>query len=188
MKKILIIVDPQNDFVTGSLAVPDCMNAVNKMLDLSRMKFDSIVLSLDWHPMNHDSFDVHNGPWPVHCVEGTDGAKPYYPDFEWNSNIIIHKGMNPEIDSYSALRENDGITLTGLSYFLNGYPGDTEVYVCGLALDYCVKATAIDIVDMTGLKTFVVSDATKALGNDKETLKKLEEYNVTSIHSKDIWG
>lgn len=185
MSSVLIIVDPQNDFYTGSLPVPNCEDALENMVKLSRMKFDLNVLTLDWHPSNHDSFDVHGGPWPVHCVEGTRGALPVYDELEWNSNIIIHKGTNPNIDSYSGLRENDGQTLTGLSYILEGMKPD-EIYVCGLALDYCVKATAIDILDITKIVPTIVTDATQAIGNSNDVISELSEYGIKMIKTDEI--
>lgn len=173
----LIIVDPQNDFCPGgALAVPggdEVMPIINKIADL----FEVVVVTQDWHPADQISFaSNHDGGapfsvaevaygkqvlWPDHCVQGTPGAN-FHPALEVNASVVIRKGANPTVDSYSAFFENDGQTSTGLG----GYLKDrkiTRIFVVGLAYDFCVGYSALDGHDRHGLIGFVVKDATRAI-------------------------
>jgi len=157
----LIIIDIQNDFLPGgALAVPggnEIIPIVNNMMD----SFDLVVATKDWHPPDHGSFaanhpghdlfetvDLNGLPqtlWPVHCVQETEGAE--FPVALHTDRIgkIFHKGTRPEIDSYSGFHDNGHRHSTGLADFLRKN-GVTEITVCGLATDYCVKFTALDAI------------------------------------------
>ena len=161
-KHALIIVDLQEDFLPGgALAVPDGDKVVPVIREvLEENSWDCIVMTQDWHPADHVSFarnhegrhvlDVIELPygkqmlWPVHCVEGTDGA-----------------AIDLNIDSYSAFCAADNETKTGLAGYLRER-GITDVWVCGLALDYCVSFTAIDAA-REGFDTHVITDASAAI-------------------------
>ena len=147
--KALIIIDVQNDFCPGgALAVPNGDKIIPVINKLS-VRFKRVIATQDWHPEGHMSFAVnhpgkkefdvidYNGMeqvlWPAHCVSGTPGAE-FHPDINTeNVDLILRKGSNPEIDSYSAFRENDKETLTGLEGYLKTLE-IKETYLCGLAL------------------------------------------------------
>lgn len=201
--KALVIVDVQNDFCPGgALAVPDgdkIIEPVNKLLS----KFDCIVQTQDWHPKDHSSFaSNHNGKkayqtieleygeqvlWPDHCVQGTDGAE-FHPDLNTlPSQVIIRKGFRKHIDSYSAFFENDHETVTGLHGFLQER-GIEELYITGLATDFCVKWTSLDARHL-GYKVRLVEDAVQGIdldGSVDKAMKEMEKAGVEFINSKEI--
>ena len=178
----LLVIDIQNDFIPGGmLQVPGGDEIIPGVAELSR-QFKTIVLSQDWHPENHASFASNHpgaapfseiqasyGPqtlWPDHCVQGTSGAE-FHPALHAAgvvnaAAIVIRKGMNPEIDSYSAFFENDGVTSTGLAGTLRDR-GITRVFCVGLAYDYCVGFSALDAAK-AGFESFVVKDLARAIG------------------------
>ena len=195
----LIIVDMQNDFCPdGSLAVNEGNKIVKKINSLQTM-FSSTVLTQDWHPLDHLSFASNQNNkipyetvemsygvqvlWPNHCVQGTFGAE-FHKDLDTTkANIIIRKGYRKQIDSYSAFYENDKKTLTGLDGFLK-QNNIKKVYLCGLALDFCVYYSAVDAKTL-GYDTYVILDATKAIDLDdskNKSLKDMESKNVNLIH------
>ena len=157
--RALIVIDVQNDFCPGgALAVPDGA-AIVPGINALMPDFDAVILTQDWHPAGHSSFasshqgnspydviDMPYGPqvlWPDHCVHGTGGAA-FHPDLNLTAaDLIIRKGYNPAIDSYSALFENDRKTPTGLEGYLRSR-GITQLSLVGLALDFCVSYSAVD--------------------------------------------
>ncbi|RLD16252.1 MAG: bifunctional nicotinamidase/pyrazinamidase [Caldiserica bacterium] len=203
MKNALIIVDVQNDFCPGgALPVPEGDKIVPVINGISK-KFFKVIATQDWHPENHISFaKTHNKNvgevveidgvkqilWPVHCVEGSSGAN-FHKDLDLsNVDLILRKGRNPLIDSYSAFFENDKKTETGLHYYLKGL-GINDVYICGLALDYCVYYTAMDSVKL-GFNTYVILDATKGVdvpeGNIEKATSHMEKEGIRLIKSSDL--
>jgi nicotinamidase/pyrazinamidase len=165
MKSALIVVDVQNDFLPGgALAVREGDQVVpiaNRLMASSR--FDLIIATQDWHPANHGSFaanhagkqpgqvtDLDGLPqilWPVHCVQNTAGAD-FAPGLDTKRFArVFRKGTDPKIDSYSGFFDNGHRKSTGLGEWLKG-DGATDVYVIGLATDYCVKFTALDGVKL----------------------------------------
>ena len=187
MNKALLVVDVQNDFYPGgALAVPnaDKINSkINSLMESGRYK--TIVGTQDWHPKNHRSFaSNHNmkpftefkaeglGPvlWPDHCVQGTEGAE-FHSDINTDRyNLILRKGYNYKIDSYSAFQENDGTEL-GLDSYLKGL-GIEEVYIVGLALDVCVKFTAQDAVK-NGFDTTIILSGSQAIEEEPDKLQEI---------------
>ena len=155
----LVVIDPQNDFCPGgALAVEDgdtIMSSINDMMSVH----DLVVLTQDWHPTGHSSFasshpgktplemvDMPYGPqvlWPDHCIQGSEGAAFHAGLDTSRASAIIRKGMNPEVDSYSAFFENDKATQTGLAGYLREV-GCTHLTMAGLATDFCVAWSAID--------------------------------------------
>lgn len=196
-KKALIIVDLQNDFCAGgSLAVPggdEVVPLANKL----QGQFELVIATQDWHPHDHVSFaanhagyavgdeilvdDIPQVLWPVHCVQGTKGAE-FHPDFD-TSHVkkIFHKGTNPKIDSYSAFYDNEHLRSTGLTDYLRS-EGVTEVYIMGLATDYCVKYSALDAVH-DGFKVYVITEACRGVelseGDTKRALEEMQNAGVT---------
>jgi nicotinamidase/pyrazinamidase len=182
--KALVIVDVQNDFCkNGSLEVKGGDEIVQPINDLiKKEKYEVIIATLDWHPQNHESFKVNHpqGIWPVHCVQNTKGSE-LHPQLDVNKiNHIIQKGTNPKIDSYSGFFDNDKTSQTGLDKLLKRLKV-SEVDVVGLALDYCVKATAIDSSNL-GYKTRVFAELTRAVnikqGDDSKAIEELIKNGV----------
>jgi len=177
MTHALLVIDVQNDFCPGGLlAVADgdqVVPVINKMMGA----FDLVVATQDWHPAGHLSFasahpdrsvfDMVQMPygdqvlWPDHCVQGSDGAQ-FHPDLNADpAALIIRKGMNPAIDSYSAFFENDRKTATGLHGFLQSQ-GVDQVTIVGLATDYCVNYSAQDAATL-GYRVRVDLSACRAI-------------------------
>ncbi len=201
-KKALLVVDIQNDFCPGgALAVPEG-DAVILIINRISDRFEKVVATQDWHPKDHMSFAVQHGLkeydvitlkgieqvlWPVHCVPGTGGSE-FHKDLDTRPvDLIIRKGTNPEIDSYSTFLENDKKTATGLHYYLRGLEIDT-VYLTGLATDYCVYFSAIDARNY-GFNVYVIIDATRGIdvpkGSIEKALKHMKERGVHIIsHDK----
>src|SRR5947208_4047803 len=179
-REVLIVTDPQRDFCRGgALAVPQGDEVVPAVNRLAR-RFSHVILTQDWHPEGHASFasshpgrqpfetiEVEYGPqtlWPDHCVQGTPGAA-FHPGLDLSRvELIIRKGYRPTIDSYSAFRENDRKTPTGLAGYLRER-GFERVTVCGLATDFCVFFSAIDAV-AAGFATAVALAASRAIDID----------------------
>lgn len=202
--KALILVDIQNDFVTGgALAVPageTIIPVVNKL----QPHFDLIVATKDWHPEDHGSFaanhkdkkpgeqiDLNGLPqilWPIHCVQDTEGAE-FVADLDMSLvNMIFVKGTDETIDSYSGFFDNGHRKSTGLGDYLKE-KGVTEVYVVGLATDYCVKFTALDALGL-GFNTFLIEDASKGVnlneGDVDRAVENMKTKGVSIIQSSDI--
>ena len=204
--KTLILVDIQNDFLPdGALAVPDgdeIIPIANKL----QAVFPIVVATQDWHPVNHSSFainhlgkktfeqiDLNGLPqtlWPVHCVQNTLGAA--FPTGLKQDRIakVFQKGTDEGIDSYSGLFDNGHRKSTGLGEWLK-QKGVTEVFVCGLATDYCVKFTALDAVQF-GFKTFLIEDASRGVGlrpdDVKNAIADMNRAGVVIVQSADMLG
>ncbi len=172
----LIVIDVQNDFCPGgALAVAggdEIVAPINALMD----QFSVVVLTQDWHPKGHSSFvSSHAGAapfstvqmpygeqtlWPDHCVQGTEGAA-FHPALRTDADLILRKGMNPAIDSYSAFFENDRTTPTGLEGYLRTR-GITMLTLAGLATDFCVTYSAIDAARL-GFAVTVRTDLCRAI-------------------------
>jgi len=175
----LLVVDVQGDFLPGgALAVPDG-DAVVAPIRALATRFATLVLTQDWHPAGHASFaSAHPGRapfetvrlaygeqvlWPDHCVQGGAGAA-LAPGLDLpGAALVLRKGLNPHVDSYSAFVEADG-TRTGLSGYLRER-GVGRVVLCGLAIDYCVAWSALD-ARAAGFEAVVVADASRAIDRD----------------------
>ena len=173
----LVLVDIQNDFVPGgALAVPEGDQIVPLVNHLQQC-FELIVATQDWHPPTHGSFasnhvgrkpgeviDLHGLPqilWPAHCVQNTPGAA-LVPSLDQNRlSKVFQKGTHPEIDSYSGFFDNGRRSATGLGEYLRER-GVTNLYLLGVATDYCVKFTALDARAL-GFTTFLVEDASRGV-------------------------
>ena len=155
MREALLIVDVQNDFIPGgALAVPggdEVLGRINELLEGER--FDLVVATRDWHPPDHGSFAERGGPWPPHCVQGTEGAELHADIPRERLDVIVDKGTDPGVEGYS------GFELTELEEVLREH-GIERLTVVGLATDYCVKHTALDALgagfevelDRTGMR------------------------------------
>jgi nicotinamidase/pyrazinamidase len=185
--KALLLVDIQIDFIPGgSLAVPGG-NEIISIVNNLQQQFDVVAATQDWHPDNHKSFASNhkekkafdiiqlNGLeqvlWPDHCVQGTKGAE-FSKELNMNKvEAIFRKGTDREIDSYSGFYDNGHRKTTGLADYLKGKQA-TEVYIAGLAADYCVYYTAKDAL-LEGFMTFIIEDAVRAI--NVEGFKKAKE-------------
>ncbi len=194
MTSALIVIDVQNDFCPGgNLAVAGgdgVVGPINAMM----AAFDAVILTQDWHPADHLSFaSNHNAEpmsttempygtqvlWPDHCIQGTNGAA-FHSDLDQNrADLIIRKGYNPKIDSYSAFFENDQTTKTGLAGYLRDR-GITELTFAGLALDFCVGWSALDAVK-EGFAASVQIDACRAIDFDGSVDRILTEMKSAGI-------
>lgn len=173
----LIVIDVQNDFCPGgALAVPEgdlIVTDINSLMN----DFDAVILTQDWHPAGHSSFasshdgkapydliEMPYGPqvlWPDHCIQGSMGAKFHTALHQDRADLIIRKGYNPMIDSYSAFFENDHNTPTGLEGYLRSR-GITQLTMVGLALDFCVNYSAVDAAKL-GFEVTVRKDLCRAI-------------------------
>ena len=202
-RSVLIVVDVQNGFTPGgNLAVANADQIIPCINQLAQ-QFHNVVLTQDWHPHNHISFaDNHPGKqafetieldygsqvlWPSHCVQGTQDAE-LHPDLNIpTAQLIIRKGFHRNIDSYSAFKEADQKTRTGLAAYLKERDIDT-VYITSIATDFCVAWTAIDATEL-GFNTYVIEDATKAIdlnGSLQQAWQQMLASGVQRIVSTDI--
>lgn len=202
--KALILVDIQNDFLPGgALAVPEG-DAVVPLANHLLNAFPIVVATQDWHPANHGSFaeshpgkdlfeqiDLNGLPqtlWPTHCVQETVGAQ-LAPGLDRDRIAkIFPKGTDPRIDSYSGLFDNGRRKSTGLGEWLKER-SVREVFVCGLATDYCVKFTALDAAQF-GFKTHLIEDASRGVNlqpNDvMNAIAEMERAGVTIVQSPQL--
>jgi nicotinamidase/pyrazinamidase len=194
--KTLLLVDIQNDFLpTGALPVAEGEQII-PLVNRLQPEFDLVVATQDWHPETHKSFAVHhkmnpgevimlNGIeqvlWPVHCVQQSLGAELATGLEIGGIGRIFQKGTNPEIDSYSGFFDNDHQSNTGLAAYLTE-KGVTQLYVVGLALDYCVRYTALD-ARKCGFDTSLIVDATRGVNIDTEdSVKAVKEMSAAGVH------
>lgn len=189
MKKALIIVDIQNDFLPGgALAVPQG-DEVIPLINRLQEHFDTVVLTQDWHPPDHGSFaSNHAGKepgdvtlldgidqilWPDHCVQGTRGAE-FAPELRTDrAKTIIQKGTNPLIDSYSTFFDNEHRQETGLHDWLRTRD-IREIYIAGLATDYCVLYSVLDARKL-GYEVHVIEDACRGIDLKKGDIDRALE-------------
>lgn len=201
--RALILVDLQYDFLPGgALAVPDG-DAVIQVANELQSRFALVVCTQDWHPPDHKSFaSQHPGRqpgdrielggmpqtlWPDHCVQGTRGAELSMELSRTRVEAVFQKGTDPEIDSYSAFYDNAHRKDTGLPFHLQAR-GVDEVWLLGLATDYCVRYSAEDSLEL-GFRTFVVEDGCRAVdlapGDGKRALDELADLGVCITRSTD---
>jgi nicotinamidase/pyrazinamidase len=204
--KALLLVDIQNGFCPGgNLPVPhgdEIVPIANRLIEDGG--YDVIVASQDWHPANHGSFaSQHPGAkpfemgelsgqqqvlWPDHCIQETADAE-FHPDLNLDAvDYIQQKGDNPAVDSYSAFRDNDQAALTGLAGYLKAQQV-TELDVCGLATDYCVKFSALDALDMLpSVKIRFIEDASRGIDPEgvKAAIEAMRARGIGIVSSQEI--
>jgi len=179
MTHALLVIDVQNDFCPGgALAVADG-DAIVPGINAAMADFAAVILTQDWHPAGHSSFasshdaepmsmtEMPYGPqvlWPDHCIQGTDGAAFHADLMTDRADLIIRKGYNPAIDSYSAFFENDKTTPTGLEGYLRTR-GIGTLTLVGLATDFCVNYSAVDAARL-GFDVTVRMDLCRAIDFD----------------------
>lgn len=195
MSQALIVIDLQKDFCPGgALAVPDG-DAIVSPINALMAQSDAVILTQDWHPAGHasfasshdgkspyDSIDLPYGPqvlWPDHCVQGRKGARFHAGLQVDHADLIIRKGYNPQIDSYSAFFENDKKTPTGLEGYLRTR-GIDQLVMVGLALDFCVNFSALDAARL-GFKVSVRQDLCRAIDLDGSLDAALETMKAAGV-------
>lgn len=191
----LLVIDVQNDFIPGGqLAVPEG-DLIVPLINRLAGQFKQVVIAQDWHPAGHTSFasshpgrqpyDVIQLPygeqtlWPDHCIQGSRGAEFHSGLDLPHAQLVIRKGCNPDIDSYSAFLEADRVTTTGLAGYLKERGVDT-VYMVGLALDFCVMFSALD-ARAAGFNAFVVLDACRAIDLNGSLASAIERMQVAGV-------
>ncbi len=200
---VLILIDVQNDFCPGgALAVPDG-DAVVPMINRLAGRFAHVLMTQDWHPAGHASFasshagrqpfetiELAYGPqtlWPDHCVQGSPGAAFHDGLDVPKAELIVRKGFDPAIDSYSAFYENDQTTATGLAGYLRTR-GFNRVFLAGLATDFCVAFSALDAA-REGFEVAVIEDACRAIdleGSLAATRERMTGAGVAFISAADL--
>lgn len=180
----LIVVDVQHDFLPGGALAVASGERIFAPIDALAPRFRRVYATRDWHPPDHSSYAAYGGPWPVHCVAGTRGAA-----FDARLDVrkidaVIDKGVDRATDGYS------GFAATSLASDLRVH-GVRRVFVCGLATDYCVKATALD-AHAAGFATVVIADASAAVnvqpGDEARALAELRAAGIDVVQSEEISG
>lgn len=178
--KTLLLIDVQNDFMPGGALAVERGDEIVPVINNIQDQFDLIIATQDWHPNGHASFaSVHEGHdefevikldgldqvlWPDHCIQNTNGAE-FHPDLQTRKiEAIFRKGTDIKIDSYSGFYDNAHLKSTGLSGYLKE-KGTTELYVAGLAADYCVYFSIKDAID-EGFEICLLEDATRAIDQE----------------------
>ncbi len=190
-KPALLVVDVQNDFCPGgALAVPDgdaIVPRVNRTIDLFERRGLPVLVTRDWHPKVTKHFKEFGGAWPPHCIEGTKGAR-FHPDLRLPKDArILSKGMDPEQDSYSGFQayNGEGRDLESVVRDL----GVDEIFICGLATDYCVRATALDAT-RRGIRIRVLGDAIRGVdvkpGDSESAIREMREAGVPFVESRGV--
>ena len=204
-RDVLVVVDVQYDFLPGGNLAVAGGDEIVPLINTLAKKFTNVVFTQDWHPSDHISFaSQHPGKAPFESVELPYGSQVLWPDHcIWSSHgaelsadldiphgqLIIRKGYNRLIDSYSGFQEADRQTLTGLAGYLNERDVD-RLYITGLATDFCVGWTAIDAA-AGGFDVTVIEDATRAIDNAGSLVRAwadMAEAGVERVMSKDILG
>ena len=204
MKKALVLVDIQNDFLPGGALPAAHGDEIIPVVNAAQKYFDLIVASQDWHPIDHKNFaSQHPGHkpgdiielggieqilWPNHCVQNTHGAEIAK---EINTEKVVQyfkKGTDPNIDSYSAFFDNQHERATGLGDFLKKEKV-TDVYILGLTTEYCVKFSAIDAMRL-GFKVYVIEDGCSGINlqpNDaSDAIAEIKAMGVTILQSGEL--
>ncbi len=202
--KALLLVDVQNDFCPGGALEVKKGNEVVPVANKLSKRFDLVVATQDWHPANHLSFAANhpwrkpgqvidlNGLdqilWPIHCVQGSFGAEFVKELDTSNFTGVFRKGTDPEIDSYSGFFDNGHRKATGLHEFLQE-KGVNELYIMGLAQDYCVKFTVLDALEL-GYEVHLIVDGTRPVnlkeGDGQKALEEMKSKGAYLVSSDQI--
>jgi len=204
MKKTLILVDIQNDFIPGgSLAVPDgdmIIPVANEIMS----RFDRVIATQDWHPEDHGSFasqypqnqvgefidlnGIQQILWPDHCVQHSNGAEFVEELNTDRFERVFRKGTDTRVDSYSGFFDNGRRIATGLDEYLKS-EAVTDFAIMGLATDYCVKATVLDALDL-GYAVNLVLDGVRGVevlkGDSERAIKVMADAGANLLHSSEL--
>ena len=202
--KTLLLIDLQNDFCPGGALAVDEGNLLIPIANALMPKFDLVLATQDWHPATHGSFaanhpwrkpgqviDLNGLPqvlWPIHCVQESFGAE-FVKDLNTEAiHKVFVKGTDPEIDSYSGFFDNGHRKATGLGDYLKAQ-GVTELWVMGIATDYCVKFTVLDALEL-GFKVNLIEDACRGVnlqaGDVTQAVIDMQSKGANLVMSQDI--
>jgi nicotinamidase/pyrazinamidase len=202
--RALIITDVQNDFCPGGALPVTEGDKVIPVINRVRKCFDIVVATRDWHPKDHVSFaSNHPGKkpgdviqlhgrqqvmWPDHCIQNSYGSD-FKPGLNISKNdMIIFKGTDPQIDSYSCFMDNDKKNMTGMDDYLKKKK-IKDVYITGLATDYCVKWSVMDAITL-GYNVFVITDAVRGVdlvsGDSQKALEEMRSSGAQLVHSSEV--
>ena len=193
---VLLVIDMQPDFMPGgALAVAES-DTIVPLVNRIASRFRNVVLTQDWHPAGHASFaSSHPGAkpfetiempygkqtlWPDHCVQGSPGARLHGGLNIDHAILILRKGVNASVDSYSAFTEADRTTSTGLAALLKAR-GIKRVFACGLATDFCVAWSALD-ARAEGFDTFVIEDACRGIDAGGSLARAWSDMQAAGVH------
>jgi nicotinamidase/pyrazinamidase len=199
----LLVIDVQKDFCPGGPLAVSEGDAIIPVINRIAPLFGKVVATGDWHPEGHISFASRHGKkvfetvrfngvdqklWPDHCIANTRGAG-FHSGLDLSPiNLILHKGLKRDLDSYSAFFENDRKTPTGLHHYLRGLNRE-ELYVCGLALDVCVFYTVMDALDL-GFSTHLIEDASRGIddpeGSLESAVREMLHKGALGVRSEEI--
>ena len=194
-RSALILVDVQYGFMPGGGLPVAGGDEIVPVINALAPHFQNAVLTQDWHPADHISFAAnHPGRapmesitlpygaqvlWPTHCVQGTRDAALHEGLRVPQAQLIVRKGFHREVDSYSAFLEADRRTTTGLAAYLHAR-GITRLYLCGLATDFCVAASAVD-ARAAGFEAAVIEDACRAIDADGSLARAWSEMQAAGV-------
>lgn len=200
MIKALVITDVQNDFLPGGALAVRGGDKIIPLINSIAGHFDLVIATKDWHPADHESFasvhgkkpgeiiDLHGITqilWPDHCIQDTEGSELAENLDKRLIKKIFLKGTHKSMDSYSCFFENDRKTSTGLDCYLKE-KGIRQVFLCGLATDYCVKYSALDAVAL-GFETWLIKDAAEGVelnpGDVKKAVDEMEQAGIKTVLS-----
>ncbi|WP_118181327.1 bifunctional nicotinamidase/pyrazinamidase [Paraburkholderia phosphatilytica] len=203
VSEVLLVIDVQNDFMPGGALAVAHGNEVVPVINRLARDFSHVVLTQDWHPASHVSFAANHAGrqpfetialpygeqvlWPVHCVQGTEGAALHRDLDVPHARALIRKGHHEQVDSYSAFVEADRGTPTGLAGYLREH-GVKRVWCCGLATDYCVAWSALD-ARAAGFEVVLIEDACRAIdlnGSLDAAWRDLRAAGVERVQSAGI--
>ncbi|WP_375255365.1 bifunctional nicotinamidase/pyrazinamidase [Yoonia sp.] len=194
MTHALLVIDVQNDFCPGGALAVNEGDIIVPQINALMADFEAVILTQDWHPAGHSSFATSHGAepmqmiempygpqvlWPDHCIQGSEGAAFHAELKTDRADLIVRKGYNPAIDSYSAFFENDKTTPTGLEGYLRTRE-ITQLTLVGLATDFCVAYSAVDAAKL-GFQVTVKMDQCRAIdfnGSLDAAKKTLTEAGV----------
>lgn len=205
--RALLLVDIQNDFLPGgALAVPEGDLIIPLIQELVHYPFDLIIATKDWHPIDHGSFvnnhlnakkgdlvdlaGVQQILWPAHCVQGSWGAEFALGWDTTQIDKVIYKGENAGIDSYSTFFDNAERVATGLEDYLKS-KDVKELYIAGLATDYCIKYSVMDAIQL-GFKPYVIVDGCKGINlkltDSHAAFLLMQRAGATLLPFRDVKG
>lgn len=202
--KTLLLIDLQNDFCPGGALAVDEGNLLIPIANALMPKFDLVIATQDWHPATHGSFaanhpwrrpgqviDLNGLPqvlWPIHCVQESFGAEFVQSLNTAGIHKVFVKGTDPEIDSYSGFFDNGHRKATGLGDYLKEM-GVSELWVMGIATDYCVKFTVLDALEL-GFKVNLIEDACRGVnlqaGDVTQAVTDMQSKGANIVHTQDI--
>lgn len=180
-KQVLILTDLQNDFMPGGALGISGGNRIIPVINRLIPCFEHVIATLDWHPPHHISFASAKGKWPDHCIQNSWGASLVGTLLQERIEAVFHKGVDPDVDSYSVFFDDRRRRSTGLADYLHEKKLK-ELYFCGLATDYCVLYSVLDALEL-GFSVFVIRDACCAIKDEGGALERMARHGAKIVDS-----